>query len=73
MGIVDDILKALDRIPTWKRLHEVPSELDQLRAKVAAMRLLVAGDRIGQESRHQTSAFPAIIDLGSWRQSSFVP
>ena len=32
---------------------------------------VVAGDRTGQDSRHQTPAFPAIIDLGVWRQSSF--
>jgi hypothetical protein len=37
MGIIDDILKALDRIPAWKRLQEVPSEVDQLKAKVAAL------------------------------------
>jgi hypothetical protein len=40
-----------------------------------ALRLLcflVAGDRVGLNSRHQTLAFPAIIELGSWRQSSFV-
>jgi len=35
------------------------------------MREVVARERIGQESRHQTLAFPAIIDLGAWRQSSF--
>ena len=34
---------------------------------------MVAGDRVGQESRQQPIALPAIIDLGAWRQSSFVP
>jgi hypothetical protein len=33
---------------------------------------VVAGDRIGQDSRHKTLGFPAIIELGSWRRSSFV-
>ena len=30
MGIVDDLLKALERIPIWKRLGEVPDEIDEL-------------------------------------------
>ena len=30
---------------------------------------MVAGDRVGQDSRHQTIALPAIIELGAWRQS----
>jgi hypothetical protein len=30
---------------------------------------MVAGDRVGQDSRHQTIAVPAIIELGAWRQS----
>jgi hypothetical protein len=28
MGMLEDILKALDRIPGWKRLQELPSEMD---------------------------------------------
>lgn len=36
MGIVDDILKALDRIPIWKRLQELPSEIDDLKRRIAA-------------------------------------
>lgn len=34
MGIIDDIMKALDRIPGWKRLQEIPSEVDALRKRV---------------------------------------
>lgn len=37
MGMIDDILKALDRIPAWKRLQEVPSEIDELKERVAAL------------------------------------
>jgi hypothetical protein len=29
MGIIDDILKALDRIPVWRRLQEIPGEVDR--------------------------------------------
>ncbi len=37
MGILEDIIKALDRIPGWKRLQEVPSEVDELKSRVAAL------------------------------------
>ena len=37
MGIVDDVLKVLDRIPIWKRLQEVPREVDELKKRIAAL------------------------------------
>ena len=37
MGIVDDVLKAFDRIPIWQRLQETPREVDDLKARVAAL------------------------------------
>lgn len=37
MGMLEDILKALDRTPRWKRLQEVPSEVDELKSRVAAL------------------------------------
>jgi hypothetical protein len=37
MGVLEDMIKALDRIPGWKRLQELPSEVDQLKASVAAL------------------------------------
>jgi hypothetical protein len=37
VGIVDDILKALDRIPLWKRLGQVPDEVDDLQRRVASL------------------------------------
>jgi hypothetical protein len=37
MGILEDMLKALDRIPGWKRLQEIPPEVDELKRKVAAL------------------------------------
>ena len=37
MGIAEDILKALDHIPLWKRLGEVPSEVYDLKRRIAAL------------------------------------
>lgn len=37
MGAIDDFMKMLDRIPIWKRLGEVPAEIDQLKAQMAAL------------------------------------
>ena len=37
MGMIDDILKALDRVPAWRRLQEVPSEVDDLKRRVAEL------------------------------------
>jgi hypothetical protein len=47
MGIVDDVLKVLDRIPIWKRLQEVPSEVDELKKRIAALEELVSGKAPG--------------------------
>lgn len=43
MGFVDDVMKVLDRIPGWKRLQEVPAEVDELKAKVAALEEKLGG------------------------------
>lgn len=43
MGIVDDLLKALDRIPIWKRLQEIPPELDALSARLAKLEEKLGG------------------------------
>jgi hypothetical protein len=37
VGILEDIQKSLDRIPIWKRLGEVPAEVDDLRRRVAEL------------------------------------
>jgi hypothetical protein len=42
MGILEDILKALDRIPIWKRLQELPSEVDGLKQRIAALEAALA-------------------------------
>lgn len=43
MGIVDDTLKVLDRIPIWKRLGEVPAEVDGLMRRVAELEVKLNG------------------------------
>ncbi len=48
MGMIEDIMKALDRIPGWKRINGLPAELDALRARVEALEKLNTGPA-GQE------------------------
>lgn len=38
MGILEDMLKALDRIPVWKRLQELPTEVDALKQEIALLK-----------------------------------
>lgn len=42
MGIIEDVMKALERIPVWKRVSLLPGEMDQLRARVAALEARLA-------------------------------
>ena len=37
MGAIEDVMKVLDRIPIWKRLGEVPAEVDDLKRRVAEL------------------------------------
>jgi hypothetical protein len=37
MGILEDMMKVLDRVPGWKRIQEAPAEIDTLKEKVAAL------------------------------------
>ena len=43
MGILDDVMKTLDRIPIWKRLNEVPEEVDSLKARVNELEAKLGG------------------------------
>jgi hypothetical protein len=43
MGILEDLMKALDRIPIWKRLNEVPSEVGDLKQRVAELETKLEG------------------------------
>ncbi len=42
MGILEDVIKALERIPAWKRVSTVPDELAALRKRVEALELRLA-------------------------------
>jgi len=37
MGMIEDVMKALERIPAWKRISGLPAEVDQLQARIAAL------------------------------------
>ena len=37
MGIIEDVLSVLDRIPIWKRLQQVPAEVDEMKARIVAL------------------------------------
>lgn len=37
MGLLEDIMKTLDRIPAWKRMQALPSQVDALEARVRAL------------------------------------
>ena len=43
MGLLDDVLKVLDRVPAWKRLQQVPTELHELKTRVAALEEKLGG------------------------------
>lgn len=43
MGILEDIMKALDRVPIWKRLQELPEQVDELKTKVASLEEKLGG------------------------------
>ena len=42
MGILEDILKALDRVPGWKRITTLPGEVDELQKRVSALEARLA-------------------------------
>jgi predicted RNA-binding Zn-ribbon protein involved in translation (DUF1610 family) len=37
MGILEDVMKALERIPAWKRLNAMPQEMAALEARIRAL------------------------------------
>jgi hypothetical protein len=43
MGFIEDILSALDRIPIWKRLQELPKETDDLKKRIADLEQQLGG------------------------------
>lgn len=47
MGILEDVMKALERIPVWKRLTALPNEVEALQKRVAALEAKL-GPKTGQ-------------------------
>jgi uncharacterized protein with PIN domain len=43
MSVIDDVLKAFDRIPIWKRLQDIPAETDDLKRRVAELEEKLSG------------------------------
>jgi DNA-directed RNA polymerase subunit RPC12/RpoP len=43
MGIIDDTMKALERIPLWKRVSHLPDEVAGLRARIEAIEKRLEG------------------------------
>jgi hypothetical protein len=37
MGILEDVMKALERIPAWKRVQATPDQIAALQQRVAAL------------------------------------
>ena len=42
MGILEDVVKALERVPGWKRIAAMPAEVDSLAKRVAALEARLA-------------------------------
>jgi hypothetical protein len=43
MGMLEDVMKALERIPIWKRVSALPAEVEALKKRVADLEAKVAG------------------------------
>jgi len=43
MGIIEDVFKALDRLPGWTRIQGLPGEFDQLAKRVANLEEKLGG------------------------------
>lgn len=43
MGMIEDVMKALERIPLWKHVSRLPDEVDSLRMRVHDLEARLAG------------------------------
>jgi uncharacterized protein with PIN domain len=60
MGILEDVIRALERIPAWKRLNQLPDEVAALRARVELL------ERAGTQRTPQADECPRCHSL-TWR------
>lgn len=64
MGLLEDVMKTLERIPAWKRVKDLPEEVDTLKARIAVLEAKLgpkAGDecpKCGQRTMHLMSSAP---------------
>ena len=42
MGLLEDIIRALERVPGWKRIAATPDDLDALKVRVEALEARLA-------------------------------
>ena len=42
MGILEDVMKTLDRIPNWKRIQAAPQAIDALEQRIKALEAKLA-------------------------------
>lgn len=57
MGILEDIMKTLERIPAWKRLQAVPKEIEALEERVKALETRLAPAQGDQCPKCRAMAF----------------
>lgn len=43
MGMIEDVMKALERIPLWKRVSAMPDRIDALEKRIAALEQKLTG------------------------------
>lgn len=43
MGMLEDVMRALERIPVWKRVSALPAEVDVLKKRLADLEAKIAG------------------------------
>lgn len=48
MGILEDVMTALDRIPTWRRMQEMPDRIAALEARINALEAQLQDKPAGQ-------------------------
>jgi hypothetical protein len=41
--MIEDVMRALERIPIWKRISSLPDEVERLKARVAELEAQLAG------------------------------
>lgn len=64
MGVLDDVIKALERVPGWKRIAATLAEVDALKARVEALEAKLAPatgkvcPRCGEPAFHVVSNRP---------------